>query len=84
MMEWLVIGEGEGGAAQGRDGLSRGGHASFVGGDEALNTSLNLSTTIFPAATLGCIIFLLMASLFLSVSLYFLLFVDLLLSYWID
>ena len=47
MMEWLVIGGEEGGAARGRDGLSRGGHASFVGGDEALNTSLNFSATIF-------------------------------------
>ena len=57
MMEWLVIGGGEGGAAQGRDGLSIGGHASFVGGDEALNTSLNFSATIFPAATLAVLFF---------------------------
>ena len=57
MMEWVVIGGGEGEAAQGRDGLSIGGHASFVGGDEALNTSLNFSATIFPAATLTFIIF---------------------------
>ena len=68
MMELLIIGGGEGGAAQGRDGLSRGGHASFVGGDEASNISLIFFATIFPAASLGFIIFLLMASLFLSVT----------------